>query len=111
MQESTQQHRAMRPMDWFVVALVVGALIFPFFYASADVDRRQIIERAANVLAAVGCVGLLCWMWLADGAHSCLWRWLPPFWPWSLVLTTPLPRHCLVALLVLGTVLGILSSR
>jgi len=98
-------------MDWFVVALIAGAVILPALLVLADADRRQIVERAATVFAAVGCVLLLSWMWFADGAHSCLWRWLPPFWPWSRFLTTAPSRWCLVALLVLGTVLGIVFSR
>ena len=97
-------------MDWFVVALIAGAVILPALLVFADADRRQAVEGAAILLAAVGCVPLLSWMWFADGAHSCLWRWLPPFWPWSRFLTTTLSRQFLVALLVLGTVLGIVFS-
>jgi hypothetical protein len=105
------QSRGMRTMDWFVVALVAGAFFLPPMLASADTNHRQILERAATILAVIGCVFLLSWMWFADGAHSCLWRWLPPFWPWSLFLTSTLARWCMVTLLILGTILGIIFSK
>mgnify|MGYP006919285337 FL=1 len=111
MHESTQQPSPMQILDWFVFALVAGALILPFLFASADADHRHSIDRAATVVAALGCVLLLSWMSFADGAHSVLWRWLPPFWPWSRYLTSKISRWCLVVLLVLGTVLGIVFSR
>ena len=111
MHESTQQPRPMQILDWFVFALVAGALILPFLFASADADHRHSIDRAATVVAALGCVLLRSWMSVAEGAHAVLWRWLPPFWPWSRYLTSKISRWCLVVLLVLGTVLGIVFSR
>ena len=99
MHESPQQSRPMRTMDWFIVTLIAGAVILPALLVSADAGPRQFVEGAAILLTAIGSVLLLSWMWFADGAHSCLWHWLPPFWPWSRFLTTTLSRQCLVAFL------------
>jgi len=97
-------------MDWFIVALVACAVVLPFLMASANPDGgRQIVQAATSTLAALGCVLMLSWMWFADGAHSRLWSWLPPFWPLGLYLTGTVPRWGLVGLLVLGTVLGLPS--
>src|SRR6188474_2687590 len=106
-----QKTRSLRVMDWIVIALVGGAVAFPFLFASADMDRRPTLESLATFIAALGCVLLVSWMWFTDSAHSSVWRWLPPFWPWSRYLSGTVSRWCFVALLVLGTVLGIISSR
>ena len=98
-------------MDWLIIALVGFAVAFPLLFSSADMDRRQALESVATVIAALGCVLLISWMWFADGAHSSVWRWLPPFWPWSRYLTGTVSRWCLVVLLVLGAVLGIFFRR
>lgn len=111
MHEQEQKSRPMRTMDWFIVALVICAVALPFLLASTRIDSRQPIETAGNVLAAVGCVLMLSWMWFADGAHSRVWNWLPPFWPWGRILTGTVSRWGLVVLLEIGTVLGILSER
>ena len=111
MREQIQETRPMRPMDWLIVALVACALVLPFLMASATADARQTVQTAATALAAVGCVLMLSWMWFADGAHSKLWSWLPPFWPWGQYITGTVSRWGLVVLLVLGTVCGILAER
>jgi formate hydrogenlyase subunit 3/multisubunit Na+/H+ antiporter MnhD subunit len=98
-------------MDRLVIALIGFAVAFPILLTSADMDRRHTLESLATIIAALGCVLLIGWMWLADGAHSSVWRWLPPFWPWSRYLTGAASRWCLVAFLVLGTALGIVFSR
>src|SRR5580765_8207506 len=76
----TEGPRPVRAMDWVVVGLFVSAVIFPILLgAAASPDTRQWIRTAGNTLAAVGCAVTLAWMWSADGAHSRLWDWLPPF--------------------------------
>lgn len=111
MHEVSKQPRAMRTIDWLVVSLVGCAVVLPAAIASTDPEHRQLIERAATILAFAGCALLLSWMWFADGAHSNVWRWLPPFWPWSRYLTSTVSRWCLVVLLVLGTITSIVLSR
>jgi hypothetical protein len=100
----------MRVIDWLIVALVASAVVAPILLLSVDAERRPTVHGATVLLAAVGCILLLIWIVFADGAHSSLWRWLPPFWPWSRYITTTVSRQLLVVLLVLGTVLGILFS-
>lgn len=97
-------------MDWFMVALVICAAVLPFLLLSASTDNRRPIEIAGKILGAIGCLLMLSWMWFADGAHSRVWNWLPPFWPWGRFLTGTASRRGLVLLLVLGTILGLLSE-
>jgi hypothetical protein len=101
----------MQAMDWLVVGLMVCAVILPLAMVSASPGARQTIEAAATVLAVAGCVLMLAWMALAGGAHSKLWDFLPPCWPWGRFLSGPVSRWVLVLLLVSGTVMGILSGR
>jgi uncharacterized BrkB/YihY/UPF0761 family membrane protein len=96
----------MKTMDWFIVALVACAVILPF----VSPERLQQMNGTLVALAIFGCVLMLTWMRFADGAHSKIWRWLPPFWPWGRYFTGAGSRWVVVALLVLGTVMGIISQ-
>src|SRR3954465_1214999 len=107
----TPKSRPMRVMDWVVVGLVSCALILPLVIASADPVTRHTIETAGTVLAAAGCLLTLSWMGLADGAHSKLWDFFPPFWPWGRFASAPVARWVLVLLSVSGTIMGIVSGR
>lgn len=100
----------MRMVDWLIVALIACAAVLPFLVISAGAHSRQTIQVVAAVLGVIGCVVMLSWMWFADGAHSKVWSWLPPFWPWSEVFTGVASRWAFVVLLVLGTVFGIVST-
>jgi heme/copper-type cytochrome/quinol oxidase subunit 1 len=111
MPDHTPEPRPMRVMDWLVVSLVICAVILPMLMASASPDARPRIESAAMVLAVAGCVLMLAWMSFADGAHSKVWSFLPPFWPWSRYAAGPVSRWVIVILLVAGTVMGIFSAR
>ncbi len=101
----------MRVMDSLIVLLVACAVVLPVTLASASDSRRQGLELVVAGVALAGCVLLLGWMSFADGAHSSIWRWLPPFWPWGRIFTGPLSRWAIVVLLVFGTLLGIFYAR
>jgi hypothetical protein len=94
-------------MDWLIVALVVFAASLPF----AGADRLQSFQNFLTAGPIAVCALLLTWMLFADGAHSGVWRWLPPFWPWGRFLIGTAARWGLVLLLVVGTVMGIISAR
>jgi hypothetical protein len=110
MREQTQDSRPMRTMDWLIVTLFACAVVVLFLMASSTADSHQTVQTAATTLAAVGCVLMLSWMLFADGAHSRLWSWLPPFWPSGRYLTGTVSRWGLVVLLVVGTVCGIVAD-
>jgi hypothetical protein len=110
MKEHIADSRPMSVIDWFVVALVVMAIALPFLIASVGTAARATWMSAGNALAILGCVLLLSWMAVADGAHSRVWRWLPPFWPWGKHVTAPAGRWIIVVLVILGTLLGVFST-
>ncbi len=90
-----------------MIALIVFAASLPFL----GPDRLRLLENVLTLVAVFGCVLMLSWMSVADGARSRLWRWLPPFWPWGYFLTGAVARWGLVLLLVAGTIMGIISGR
>jgi hypothetical protein len=98
-------------MNWLVVGVVVCAVVLPLVMDSASSDTRHTVEAAGTVLAAAGCLLMLSWMGLADGARSKLWDFLPPFWPWGRFACTSVARWVLVLLVVAGTIMGIVSHR
>jgi hypothetical protein len=110
MAEHIPESRPMGVMDWFVVALVVMAIVLPLSLLSASTAARAAWINAGNALAILGCVLLLSWMAVADGAHSRVWRWLPPFWPWGKHVTAPAGRWIIVVLVVIGTLLGAFTT-
>ncbi len=107
MQEQIPDSRPMRVMDWLIVVLFAIAILLPLAILSSSGTRRATWEMAGNALAIIACVVLLSWMYFADGAHSRVWRWLPPFWPWGRHVTAPVGRWCIVLLLILGTLAAI----
>ena len=109
--DQTPEPRPMRVMDWLIVSLVICAVVLPLAVSSVAPDTRPRLEKAATALALAGCVLLLSWMWLGDGARSKLWSLLPPFWPCGRYAAGPVSRWVIVILLVAGTLMGIISSR
>jgi hypothetical protein len=89
----------MRALDWLVVAIVAlaifNALLMPII---GKVDLM--LRVTAPILAVVASVPLLAFLWLYDGAHSPLWRWLPPFYPWGKYLRSVRSRQVFITLLV-----------
>src|SRR6185312_17331457 len=107
MSDQAHQSRQMGILDWLVVALVVVAVLLPF-------RRPEQLQKLNAVLAGFaifGCFVMLAWMSFGDGAHSKVWSWLPPFWPWGGFLHGAISRWGLVLLLVAGTVCGIMAER
>jgi formate hydrogenlyase subunit 3/multisubunit Na+/H+ antiporter MnhD subunit len=96
----------MKIPDWLIIALIVCAAILPFI----SPERLQQMKSVLVAIAIFGCVLMLAWMWFADGAHSKIWRWLPPFWPCGWCFTGTGSRWVVVVLLILGTVMGIISQ-
>ena len=107
MDEQAPRSRPMMGIDWLIVALILCAVLLTF----VPTGHREQLESAVTALAVVGCALLLSWMWFADGAHSAIWGWLPPFWPWGRYAKGTISRWIIVVLLVLGTVVGIISDR
>ena len=106
MQEQTTKSRPMKAMDWLIVTLVASAVVIP----TVSPQSVQQMNTALVALAIFGCVLMLAWMAFGDGAHSKVWSWLPPFWPWGRRLTGATSRWVIVLLLVLGTITGIITD-
>jgi hypothetical protein len=94
-------------LDWLIVAFMACAILLPFIGA----DQLQRLDAALTGIAIFGCILMLAWMGFGDGAHSKIWSWLPPFWPWGRFLNGTISRWGLVLMLVAGTVCGIIAER
>jgi len=101
----------MHLIDLLVVGLVICAVLLSMAMALAGSYTRPWIVNAATVIALAGCVLMLSWMAFADGAHSKVWSFLPPFWPWGRYAVAPVSRWVIVILSIAGTLMGIVSSR
>jgi len=107
MSDQSRQSRPMKLLDWLIVALVVFAFLLPVF----AIKQIQKLDAIVNGFAIVGCVLMLLWMWRGDGAHSRIWNWLPPFWPWGRTLKGSISRWALVLFMIAGTACGVVLGR
>ena len=88
-------------------AMVVCVMVWPASVAHVREDL-QACPFLLNSLALLTCAVLTLWMIFGRGLDSRLWRWLPPF-----VFFRSLGRGgrgLIVALLVLGTLLGMFGQ-
>jgi hypothetical protein len=94
-------------LDRMIIAVTAVTVVW-IFTGSLSVENGEMQGRLAIAFGALYCSLLVARM-VGGGASSRIWNWLPPLWPWGLVVKSSTGRWIVVLALVAGTTAGIVS--
>ena len=93
-------------LDWLVLAELVLIVCVTATH-SGPVSLK--FFKVLVPLCILTWATLAAWMF-RDGSSSALWNWLPPFWPWGRLLTSPRARWGFVLVMIAGGILGAIAT-
>gem|GEM_PF-2486151 len=108
----TPNRKALRALEFFIVLGLSLIMLWSIVAAFIEdqVARKRWLEQYDIILGPIAileCCLLLIWMCLG-GQNSKLWNWFPPFCLFPKVLSV---RWAVIILMILGTLIGVISSK